>query len=834
MSLIAWWPLNGHTNNYGTMSGELQATASGVAYSDGKIGKAMYTGSLNLTADQWKKIIGNTISIAMWVYTRDDGNYSAGTPFFGNGGMTKPNNRKFTMFHYSTKTTLHCSWQHDDQSGTDAKSTYWGCSYTNFFEINKWVHLCVVQDAATETITVYRNGEEYSRTKVDGLASFNIKSAAAAPVRNSIDYQHTNDIRIYDHALSAFEVKEIAKALVVHYTFDDRELAPVNLITSFGTLSRCTKYGNGVKIDWSSNSGDTYFMMNLLDPLVKGETYTISFDCEGTIGDAVEFRICNLKNYPIVLKSGKNSLTFVAGDDLLADSRFFLDDATRDSSVFTITNIQLERNDHATPYVEWNKTPAQVGTVGNDAGYAKGKATDLMFGPGKIGERSGRFNGTTSYVDIPIVKSDMFTSDYTLSFWTYPLDNGRAIYLGDYNNATGLNFERNSGDEGTFRYYHGGNPNWYYSAANAPVGEWTHLAITYSAPTSSSTTGTLLIYKNGVCVNNDAGNTQKSHTSTMTKTVGNTTRLGADYRTSSTTDGTPLWGYVDDFRYYATCLSEKDIEDLYRTKAYITDKSDIVCGEFIENKIDTMITEKSTFECKEIYEEIDPAYERLDYTDAPYNSSSVNTCPHIDTGIPAGTKIRRLETLHYLNSSKASQIMFGNNGLYCFYREWNDPRPNYGVIAGGSDYIQTSVVMQPALVYATCDIRANKTIELYVHQELPDGTVNEQTVTGTHNDTFATDAGNYYLFGYNLNGSRGYPTPCKMYMFRVYGENGLLRDFVPAKRKSDGTIGMYDSVTNGFFANVGNGSFEAGDVKTSTDVIFQSSHDIGVREIIEI
>jgi hypothetical protein len=112
--------------------------------------------------------------------------------------------------------------------------------------------------------------------------------------------------------------------------------------------------------------------------------------------------------------------------------------------------------------------------------------------------------------------------------------------------------------------------------------------------------------------------------------------------------------------------------------------------------------------------------------------------------------------------------------------------------------------------------------------------VNEQTVTGTHNDTFAADAGNYYLFGYNLNGSRGYPTPCKMYMFRVYGEDGLLRDFIPAKRKSDGAIGMYDSVTKGFFTNIGNGSFTAGDVKTSTNVIFQSSHDIGGREIIEI
>lgn len=68
----------------------------------------------------------------MWIYTRDDGSYSAGVPFFGMSGMTAPNNRKFSMFHYSTKTNLHCSWQNDDSN-----STYWSCHYTDFFELNK-------------------------------------------------------------------------------------------------------------------------------------------------------------------------------------------------------------------------------------------------------------------------------------------------------------------------------------------------------------------------------------------------------------------------------------------------------------------------------------------------------------------------------------------------------------------------------------------------------------------------------------------------------------------------------------------------------------------------
>lgn len=109
MSLICWWPLNGDTKNYGTLGGEVEVAASSPVYTSGKIGQALYTGTLSLTAEQWKKIIGNTISIAMWIYTREDGSYSAGVPFFGMSGMSAPNNRKFSMFHYPVKTTLHCS-----------------------------------------------------------------------------------------------------------------------------------------------------------------------------------------------------------------------------------------------------------------------------------------------------------------------------------------------------------------------------------------------------------------------------------------------------------------------------------------------------------------------------------------------------------------------------------------------------------------------------------------------------------------------------------------------------------------------------------------------------
>ena len=48
--------------------------------------------------------------------------------------------------------------------------------------------------------------------------------------------------------------------------------------------------------------------------------------------------------------------------------------------------------------------------------------------------------------------------------------------------------------------------------------------------------------------------------------------------------------------------------------------------------------------------------------------------------------------------------------------------------------------------------------------------------------------------------------------FKIYDNNSLARDMVPARRDSDGEIGMYDTVTNTFFTNSGTGEFIAGPV----------------------
>ena len=78
-----------------------------------------------------------------------------------------------------------------------------------------------------------------------------------------------------------------------------------------------------------------------------------------------------------------------------------------------------------------------------------------------------------------------------------------------------------------------------------------------------------------------------------------------------------------------------------------------------------------------------------------------------------------------------------------------------------------------------------------------------------------TNTVSFMLFGYYTYCSSG---PCpnrnasKIYSAKLYDNNNLVRNMIPAKRNSDGTLGMYDTVTDTFFTNAGSGTFTAGPV----------------------
>ena len=69
--------------------------------------------------------------------------------------------------------------------------------------------------------------------------------------------------------------------------------------------------------------------------------------------------------------------------------------------------------------------------------------------------------------------------------------------------------------------------------------------------------------------------------------------------------------------------------------------------------------------------------------------------------------------------------------------------------------------------------------------------------------------GNSTIFGANCT----YNSAARIYYYKLFDiNNNVVQDFIPARRDSDGELGMYDLVSNTFFTNAGTGEFIAGPV----------------------
>ncbi len=81
--------------------------------------------------------------------------------------------------------------------------------------------------------------------------------------------------------------------------------------------------------------------------------------------------------------------------------------------------------------------------------------------------------------------------------------------------------------------------------------------------------------------------------------------------------------------------------------------------------------------------------------------------------------------------------------------------------------------------------------------------------SGEQSGSFST---NRLSFGNINGGTGGTRLSGDVYSFKVYQNNTLVLNLVPAQRNSDNVIGMYDTVSGQFFTNQGTGEFTAGPV----------------------
>ena len=91
------------------------------------------------------------------------------------------------------------------------------------------------------------------------------------------------------------------------------------------------------------------------------------------------------------------------------------------------------------------------------------------------------------------------------------------------------------------------------------------------------------------------------------------------------------------------------------------------------------------------------------------------------------------------------------------------------------------------------------------------------TVTPNSSD-FSKDGNNLYLFSVN-NGGNYNKASMKLYSCKIYDNGTLVRDFIPAKRVSDGMCGLWDKANYKFYTDINGNNFTAGTEKTAIAAI---------------
>ena len=478
----------------------------------------------------------------------------------------------------------------------------------------KWTHVAMTSNHTTKRMKFFVNGElindvSFSAlTEITGTRNFGLNllqvyggngPGGSIPIRY-------NDVRLYDEELSLMEIRELSKGLVFHYTFNDvyaekttnidscknamtsKTLSGAsNLGTGSSTVGKYT-FGNFYGFDcfkvtmnisnisaWTGvylNINPTSYGAKVGDTVVrscwmyvpigkaKPEHFTESIEGSASNKEYKQYDFNKVDTWQRVWMKG--TITSTTGTNNFLHYFMAMSSGNVDFE-FYIRDFQMEINDHASAYTSSSRDECYYDESGNgyDANQIDMKYTENT----NIGCLAASFNGSTSCLEVPFIRSDLFKTPYTLSFWVKPTDNDRAVYFGDHQLSGGvsMNFERMNG--GNFRYYHGGSPDKIF-ALTTPVNEWTMVTVT-------SDTTTLRFYKNGV----EVPNTAYTFTPTITKSSG-VMRIGRDNRS----DYTALGGYMNDFRWYGTALSANDIYNLYTSKAAIDKKNNLYTNQIIE------------------------------------------------------------------------------------------------------------------------------------------------------------------------------------------------------------------------------------------------------------
>lgn len=810
MSLIHWWPLNGDTQD--KITGQYGSLISGGNVNgNGKIGKcysstnnsstlARCADGISVANCNLVNEVNDQYSFACWFLVHGThGQYQS--CIMSSGDWNSQN--CWVIGFNKQNTSISCP-----VNGYNRGLIPIGFTLTN----NKWYHLATVYDNGTSY--AYLDGE-----LIGSIATPGIYQSSSTTACIGRDQAHggffpyngdINDLRIYDHALSQAEIKELSKALVVHYTFNDICAEPTTNLVAQGVLgwsklsvNVSSSHNNGVYTitTTTANSGTSgQIRANFpLAILTTGAIYYFSCKYKVISGTGAfsfsDWCDSSLSNTKIKDCGDFYEMSTKCYTTRTYNSTYrFLDFNISANSVIEVWDVQLQTNDKVTPYV----LGSRGSMLHNETGLIQptyNTNTNLVQD-----SASGTFSlsctGNTM-INTPVTGD--ITAGATISCWikvpTYPSAN--AIVFADYNSKLSFGFY---GTQNAIISCGGYSAPYISNIKGSWINGWNHVVVTRNSG------GTISCYLNGVKLSTTGSNNWSS-------TSGYST-IGGRYNGSYTTYFT---GYVDDYRVYHTLLSDTDIQDLYKTKAYVTDQGDIETHQFIEGKTQAQVTSKYSFEADEFYEEVYSGYDVLEYIESTGTQ-------YVDTGYVT-------TSTDYTYELDMAPTKIGSFYSYMgFMASGTTPR------AGIHEYSNVFMLGANATTSSSTVPVVNERLVLKGHFKSGAQKLYKNDVLIASNSTSFNHSANTlstHIFGRNYSSGRNLAS-IKLYNAKIYEGSTLVHHYIPARRQSDNALGLYDILTDTFCANSGSGTFIGGPALTNKYASIYEDQHISAREIIEI
>lgn len=581
MSLQVWLPLNGDLQNKG-LDGDLIFTTLGtVSWVDGKIcplamkaGKQTQTSNGVSINNNFIDLLNGNYSISVWIKPYGQHVHYNGS-IFSSGNWNTANKRwAFGVSQDNSKVDVLCM----------NYNTYINCTVPE----NEWTNIICTR-AEDDIVKLYKNGEYIGSRDCSSDPNFNSDANNACIGRETYanGYFSFNgaiqDFRLYDHALSLKQIKEIAKGLILHYPLDNNGLGLIN-----PNLEPHSHFSESNW--WTGNSSQAIFLdSNKIKIEAAGQVYqkysslpsvgvpsgtTLTLSCyfyENTISTGNRrIYYCSNPSWKYVTVPANFTGLFTSTFTTTAEiTKLTVDYDNRNMTGgrWVCGPVKLEEGTQATPWCP-NENDQLYATLGyNDniiydtSGYQNNKTpTNLSYSIDTIKYQAcANFDGNTSVIPLGNISS-LLQNQFTVNLWFKKSELGSKNYETLFGGPSGFEMDTRAGSSSTLSLYmastRGGN---VFSPFN--FNQWYMVTMVNDGTNE-------LYYINGE----------------LKKTITKKAMPNGNYFIGSWSSVTSqnYKGLISDFRIYATALLEADILELYYTSTMIDKNQNVYTREIRE------------------------------------------------------------------------------------------------------------------------------------------------------------------------------------------------------------------------------------------------------------